>query len=69
MTWPYRRTRVALPVGSSNVDRAMIRAVVGAPPFGGESLSGIDPKASGPNCMPRFAVERKKVDFPNIIAI
>jgi RHH-type proline utilization regulon transcriptional repressor/proline dehydrogenase/delta 1-pyrroline-5-carboxylate dehydrogenase len=45
-------------VGNLYVNRAMIGAVVGAQPFGGEGLSGTGPKAGGPRYLPRFAVER-----------
>jgi len=45
-------------VGNLYVNRAMIGAVVGAQPFGGEGLSGTGPKAGGPHYLPRFAVER-----------
>jgi RHH-type proline utilization regulon transcriptional repressor/proline dehydrogenase/delta 1-pyrroline-5-carboxylate dehydrogenase len=45
-------------VGNLYINRAMIGAVVGAQPFGGEGLSGTGPKAGGPHYLPRFAVER-----------
>jgi RHH-type proline utilization regulon transcriptional repressor/proline dehydrogenase/delta 1-pyrroline-5-carboxylate dehydrogenase len=45
-------------VGNLYVNRAMIGAVVGAQPFGGEGLSGTGPKAGGPHYLPRFAIER-----------
>jgi RHH-type proline utilization regulon transcriptional repressor/proline dehydrogenase/delta 1-pyrroline-5-carboxylate dehydrogenase len=45
-------------IGNLYVNRAMIGAVVGAQPFGGEGLSGTGPKAGGPHYLPRFAVER-----------
>ncbi len=45
-------------VGNVYVNRAMIGAVVGSQPFGGEGLSGTGPKAGGPHYLPRFAVER-----------
>ncbi len=45
-------------VGNLYVNRAMIGAVVGSQPFGGEGLSGTGPKAGGPHYLPRFAVER-----------
>ncbi|MGQ5701418.1 bifunctional proline dehydrogenase/L-glutamate gamma-semialdehyde dehydrogenase PutA [Sandaracinobacteroides sp. A072] len=45
-------------VGNLYVNRAMIGAVVGAQPFGGEGLSGTGPKAGGPHYLPRFATER-----------
>ncbi len=45
-------------VGNLYVNRAMIGAVVGAQPFGGEGLSGTGPKAGGPHYLSRFAVER-----------
>jgi RHH-type proline utilization regulon transcriptional repressor/proline dehydrogenase/delta 1-pyrroline-5-carboxylate dehydrogenase len=44
--------------GSSYVNRSMIGAVVGVQPFGGEALSGTDPKAGGPRYLYRFATER-----------
>jgi RHH-type proline utilization regulon transcriptional repressor/proline dehydrogenase/delta 1-pyrroline-5-carboxylate dehydrogenase len=45
-------------IGNLYLNRAMIGAVVGAQPFGGEGLSGTGPKAGGPHYLPRFAVER-----------
>ena len=45
-------------VGNLYVNRAMIGAVVGSQPFGGEGLSGTGPKAGGPHYLARFAVER-----------
>ena len=45
-------------VGNLYVNRAMIGAVVGSQPFGGEGLSGTGPKAGGPHYLPRFCVER-----------
>jgi len=45
-------------VGNLYINRAMIGAVVGSQPFGGEGLSGTGPKAGGPHYLPRFAVER-----------
>ena len=45
-------------VGNLYINRAMIGAVVGCQPFGGEGLSGTGPKAGGPHYLPRFAVER-----------
>jgi len=50
--------RRALPVGNVYVNRAMIGAVVGMQPFGGEGLSGTGPKAGGPHYLQRFALER-----------
>ncbi len=47
-----------LRVGNTYVNRAMVGAVVGVQPFGGEGLSGTGPKAGGPNYLTRFAVER-----------
>jgi RHH-type proline utilization regulon transcriptional repressor/proline dehydrogenase/delta 1-pyrroline-5-carboxylate dehydrogenase len=44
--------------GNIYVNRNMIGAVVGVPPFGGERLSGTGPKAGGPHYLPRFATER-----------
>jgi RHH-type proline utilization regulon transcriptional repressor/proline dehydrogenase/delta 1-pyrroline-5-carboxylate dehydrogenase len=52
------RVRAQARVGNLYVNRAMIGAVVGAQPFGGEGLSGTGPKAGGPHYLPRFAVER-----------
>jgi RHH-type proline utilization regulon transcriptional repressor/proline dehydrogenase/delta 1-pyrroline-5-carboxylate dehydrogenase len=45
-------------VGNLYVNRAMIGAVVGSQPFGGEGHSGTGPKAGGPHYVPRFCVER-----------
>jgi len=45
-------------VGNLYINRAMIGAVVGCQPFGGEGLSGTGPKAGGPHYLPRFAAER-----------
>ena len=45
-------------VGNLYINRAMIGAVVGSQPFGGEGLSGTGPKAGGPHYLARFAVER-----------
>jgi RHH-type transcriptional regulator, proline utilization regulon repressor / proline dehydrogenase / delta 1-pyrroline-5-carboxylate dehydrogenase len=45
-------------VGNLYVNRAMIGAVVGSQPFGGEGLSGTGPKAGGPHYLARFCVER-----------
>ncbi|MFN7176251.1 MAG: bifunctional proline dehydrogenase/L-glutamate gamma-semialdehyde dehydrogenase PutA [Thermaurantiacus sp.] len=45
-------------VGNLYVNRAMIGAVVGSQPFGGEGLSGTGPKAGGPHYLPRFCLER-----------
>jgi RHH-type proline utilization regulon transcriptional repressor/proline dehydrogenase/delta 1-pyrroline-5-carboxylate dehydrogenase len=50
--------RRRLKVGNTYVNRAMVGAVVGAQPFGGEGLSGTGPKAGGPHTLFRFAVER-----------
>ena len=55
-TW--EQVERALPVGNTYVNRAMIGAVVGSQPFGGEGLSGTGPKAGGPHYLARFAVER-----------
>jgi RHH-type proline utilization regulon transcriptional repressor/proline dehydrogenase/delta 1-pyrroline-5-carboxylate dehydrogenase len=49
-----RRARV----GNLYVNRAMIGAVVGSQPFGGEGLSGTGPKAGGPQYLTRFMTER-----------
>ena len=46
--------------GNAYVNRTMIGAVVGVQPFGGEGLSGTGPKAGGPHCLPRLAVERAR---------
>ncbi|MEY4890922.1 MAG: bifunctional proline dehydrogenase/L-glutamate gamma-semialdehyde dehydrogenase PutA, partial [Pseudomonadota bacterium] len=45
-------------VGNLYVNRAMIGAIVGSQPFGGEGLSGTGPKAGGPNYLHRFCAER-----------
>ena len=45
-------------VGNTYVNRNMIGAVVGVPPFGGTGLSGTGPKAGGPHYLQRFASER-----------
>nr|WP_286207577.1 bifunctional proline dehydrogenase/L-glutamate gamma-semialdehyde dehydrogenase PutA [Hephaestia sp. MAHUQ-44] len=45
-------------VGNLYVNRAMIGAVVGSQPFGGERLSGTGPKAGGPHYLFRFVAER-----------
>lgn len=45
-------------VGNLYVNRAMIGAVVGSQPFGGEGLSGTGPKAGGPHYLARFCIER-----------
>jgi RHH-type proline utilization regulon transcriptional repressor/proline dehydrogenase/delta 1-pyrroline-5-carboxylate dehydrogenase len=45
-------------VGNIYVNRAMIGAVVGTQPFGGEGLSGTGPKSGGPRTLHRFATER-----------
>ena len=45
-------------VGNLYVNRAMIGAVVGSQPFGGEGLSGTGPKAGGPHYLYRFCTER-----------
>jgi len=52
------RMRALVPAGNAYVNRAMIGAVVGVQPFGGEGLSGTGPKAGGPWSLTRFAVER-----------
>ena len=41
-------------VGNIYINRNMIGAVVGVPPFGGEGLSGTGPKAGGPHYLYRF---------------
>ena len=43
---------------NSYINRSIIGAVVGVPPFGGEGLSGTGPKAGGPHYLHRFATER-----------
>lgn len=53
-----RRVRALARVGNLYVNRAMIGAVVGSQPFGGEGLSGTGPKAGGPHYLLRFATER-----------
>jgi RHH-type proline utilization regulon transcriptional repressor/proline dehydrogenase/delta 1-pyrroline-5-carboxylate dehydrogenase len=45
-------------VGNLYINRAMIGAVVGSQPFGGEGLSGTGPKAGGPRYLYRFCAER-----------
>ncbi|RIA37649.1 L-proline dehydrogenase /delta-1-pyrroline-5-carboxylate dehydrogenase [Hephaestia caeni] len=45
-------------IGNLYVNRAMIGAVVGSQPFGGERLSGTGPKAGGPHYLFRFVAER-----------
>lgn len=45
-------------VGNLYVNRAMIGAVVGSQPFGGEGHSGTGPKAGGPHYLYRFCAER-----------
>ena len=50
--------RAAGPAGNFYVNRAMVGAVVGVQPFGGEGLSGTGPKAGGPHALLRYAVER-----------
>jgi RHH-type proline utilization regulon transcriptional repressor/proline dehydrogenase/delta 1-pyrroline-5-carboxylate dehydrogenase len=45
-------------VGNLYINRAMIGAVVGSQPFGGEGLSGTGPKAGGPHYLHRFVAER-----------
>ncbi len=44
--------------GNVYINRNMIGAVVGTQPFGGAGLSGIGPKAGGPNYLRRFATEQ-----------
>jgi len=46
-----------LHIGNSYVNRSMIGAVVGVQPFGGEGLSGTEPKAGDPRYLHRFATE------------
>ena len=45
-------------VGNLYINRAMIGAVVGSQPFGGEGRSGTGFKAGGPHYLLRFATER-----------
>jgi RHH-type proline utilization regulon transcriptional repressor/proline dehydrogenase/delta 1-pyrroline-5-carboxylate dehydrogenase len=47
-----------LPVGNFYVNRTIIGATVETQPFGGFKLSGIGPKAGGPDYLPAFCVER-----------
>jgi RHH-type proline utilization regulon transcriptional repressor/proline dehydrogenase/delta 1-pyrroline-5-carboxylate dehydrogenase len=47
-----------LPVGNFYVNRTMIGATVETQPFGGFHLSGIGPKAGGPDYLAAFCVER-----------
>ncbi len=53
-----RQVEAEAKVGNLYVNRAMVGAVVGSQPFGGEGLSGTGPKAGGPFYLPRFCVER-----------
>ncbi|HEY8191921.1 MAG TPA: bifunctional proline dehydrogenase/L-glutamate gamma-semialdehyde dehydrogenase PutA [Alphaproteobacteria bacterium] len=53
-----KRVTGAVRAGNAYVNRAMIGAVVGVQPFGGQGLSGTGPKAGGPHYLPRFATER-----------
>jgi RHH-type proline utilization regulon transcriptional repressor/proline dehydrogenase/delta 1-pyrroline-5-carboxylate dehydrogenase len=52
------RVRNLAKAGNLYVNRALIGAVVGSQPFGGEGFSGTGPKAGGPRYIARFAVER-----------
>jgi RHH-type proline utilization regulon transcriptional repressor/proline dehydrogenase/delta 1-pyrroline-5-carboxylate dehydrogenase len=52
------RIAARLPHGNIYINRSMIGAVVGTQPFGGTLLSGIGPKAGGPNYLRRFASEQ-----------
>jgi RHH-type proline utilization regulon transcriptional repressor/proline dehydrogenase/delta 1-pyrroline-5-carboxylate dehydrogenase len=47
-----------VPAGNVYVNRAMVGAVVGVQPFGGQGLSGTGPKAGGPLALSRYGVER-----------
>ncbi len=44
-----------LNVGNMYINRNQIGAIVGSQPFGGEGLSGTEPKAGGPSYVKRFA--------------
>ena len=48
----------AVRIGNVYVNRNMIGAGVGVPPFGGEGLSGAGPKAGGPHYLHRFCAEQ-----------
>ena len=48
----------AVRIGNVYVNRNMIGAGVGVPPFGGEGLSGTGPKAGGPHYLYRFCAEQ-----------
>ncbi len=52
------RVRALVPAGNAYVNRAIVGAVVGVQPFGGEGLSGTGPKAGGPYALLRYATER-----------
>jgi RHH-type transcriptional regulator, proline utilization regulon repressor / proline dehydrogenase / delta 1-pyrroline-5-carboxylate dehydrogenase len=47
-------------IGNLYVNRNQIGAVVGVQPFGGQGLSGTDPKTGGPHYLLRFATERTR---------
>ena len=53
-----QRIASAVPVGNFYVNRTTIGATVESQPFGGFGLSGIGPKAGGPNYLKAFCVER-----------
>jgi len=50
----------AVPVGNFYVNRTIIGATVESQPFGGFGLSGIGPKAGGPNYLKAFCAERTR---------
>ena len=52
------RRQVRQMIRLESVITAMIGAVVGSQPFGGEGLSGTGPKAGGPHYLHRFCLER-----------
>lgn len=52
------QVRARAHVGNFYVNRAMVGAVPGVHPFGGEGLSGTGPKAGGPHYLAAFTVER-----------
>ena len=49
---------IVLGNGDTTDSSAVLYAVVGVQPFGGEGLSGTGPKAGGPHALLRYAVER-----------
>jgi RHH-type proline utilization regulon transcriptional repressor/proline dehydrogenase/delta 1-pyrroline-5-carboxylate dehydrogenase len=55
-----QRIADAVPVGNFYVNRTIIGATVESQPFGGFGLSGIGPKAGGPNYLKAFCAERTR---------